>query len=79
MLNHNRQAILSEARRSEGDVGKPRVVYDGKSNTTIFKNKIPSSVGATTDGNQADDDAVDSELMQVDEGQTGVSQAPSPL
>ncbi len=45
-----------------------------------------SGIGGGPDGDQADDDAVDSELMQVDEivnqvveGQTGGSQAPSPL
>lgn len=43
-------------------------------------------IGGGTDGDHVDDDAVDSELMQVDEivnqvveGQTGGSQAPSPL
>jgi hypothetical protein len=45
-----------------------------------------SGIGGGPDGDQVDDDAVDSELMQVDEivnqvveGQTGGSQAPSPL
>lgn len=45
-----------------------------------------SGIGGGPDGDHVDDDVVDSELMQVDEivnqvveGQTGGSQAPSPL